>query len=130
MKFHWKTESICHSLTKCLTCDTNLGADMKHPVPQIKSILGFMQIRGWAVAEKDKGTIYLTPPSEMVFHKPVRFEMPAAEQLEGYPRFIIFTVSSIAEMYDFKYQVLYDLFCFDYGDVENLLAPRETAVAA
>ena len=103
---------------------------MKHTIPQVKTILLFLESKGWKIVDKTKSTIYLSPPPYMKFKKPFTFEVSAGESQEGYRRHVMFTVSSIAEMYGYKYQVLYDLFCYDYKDVENVLAPREVLAEA
>lgn len=117
-------------LIKPLTCATIHGIDMKHTVPQVKSILAFLEARGWKIADKNKAAIYLTPPPVMKFQKPFTFEISANENQEGYCRHIMFTVSSISEMYEIKYQALYDIFCYDFEDVKNVFIPREVLMEA
>ncbi|HFA48033.1 MAG TPA: hypothetical protein ENJ95_03330 [Bacteroidetes bacterium] len=103
---------------------------MKYDHPQVETVIAFLLSRGWTITGKNKAAYYLAPPKGVVFDEPFQYEVPANTSLKDHNRFLTYSIHSIAEMYGYKYQVLYDLFCYDYKDVENVLAPREVLAEA
>lgn len=79
--------------------------------PRNKTIVKFLTSKGWTLEKKTQVYYVMKPPKEIVFeNNGFRYYVPVNESAIDYDLFTFNLVSSIAQLYEIKRQVMFDVF--------------------
>lgn len=93
---------------------------MKKVVPNAKSVLAFLRMKGWVLIEKNAGFYIVKPPSDI---KPnsIRLKIPHLKKNLAYPIMIVELVNEIAAFYEWDKIVLRHLLSKKLEEIEQIL---------
>ncbi len=106
--------------------------------PKTINIIGFLESKGWAIAEVSPKYIFLTPPEDVEFEKKdFRLRVPRFEGGKDTPEYLLRLTFNLAKMYDLdKYELLEMLskgereLKFEIARQKELLAMKESYLRA
>ena len=113
--------------------NNNLYRNINYKRPKIKTIVAFLQTKGWSLAKKDKRFQYFAPPKEEKLDDPdFHFKVPVHEKGMDYEEYTYHLLIGFSQFYDIDLQFLFDLLSKDLVQIaqEKEIQERMLAMAS